>query len=300
MLNKNLKLGISPIGWVNEDVLELGDHYTFAELLADFTALGFTATEMCRKFPKDPKILRPALMEKGIQLSSQWKGVLFSDPAYRESELEAYRQHVRFLKEMGSEHVVTCELGGSIIGDPRRIAGEKDVIPLTDEQWNHMVEGLHQAGEICREHGMKLIYHYHIGTVVERPHEIDRLMETTDPQLVHLLYDTGHIYYGGGDPLSLLRKYSNRIAYIHLKDVRQQVLDRIKQEKIVFQSAVIQGVFTVPGDGCIDFAPIFQELNAMHYVGWMIIEAEQDPSIANPFDYAKKSMEYIKTLNQVI
>jgi len=297
MSTNRVKLGISPINWVNEDVLELGDHYTFEDLLSDFSTLGFTATEMCRKFPRDPKILRPALAEKGIQLSSQWKGVLFSDPSYRAAEIEAYRQHVEFLQEMGSRHVVTCELGGSIIGDPRRAAGEKEVIALNDEAWNHMVEGLHQAGEICRDHGMKLVYHYHIGTVVERPEEIDRLMNTTNPTLVHMLYDTGHVYYGGGDPLSLLIKYGDRISYVHLKDIRQTVLDRVRREGIVFQKAVIQGVFTVPGDGCIDFKPIFQQLFTTGYDGWMIIEAEQDPSIANPYDYAQKSLAYI---NQVI
>lgn len=291
-----MKLGISPINWVNEDVLELGDHYTFEELLTDFHALGFTATENCRKFPKDPVVLKQALADKGIQMSSQWKGVLFSDPSFRKVELDAYRKHVQFLQSMGSEHVVTCELGGSIIGDPRRPAGVQDVISLSDVEWNHMVDGLHQAGEICREHGMKLVYHYHIGTVVEQPEEIERLMATTNSELVHLLYDTGHAYYGGSDPLLLLRKHADRIAYVHLKDVRQQVLDRVRHEGIAFQASVIQGVFTVPGDGCIDFGPIFQELNAQHYDGWMIIEAEQDPSVANPFEYAKKSKEYISNV----
>jgi inosose dehydratase len=293
----NLKLGISPINWVNEDVLELGDHYTFEDLVSDFSSLGFRATENCRKFPKDPEILRAALAEKGIQLTSQWKGVLFSDPSRREAELAAYRQHVEFLKKMGSGHVVTCELGGSIIGDPRRESSVKDVIPPTDEEWNHMVEGLHQAGEICREYGMKLIYHYHIGTIVERPEEIDRLMQTTDPELVHLLYDTGHAYYGGADPLALLQKYPDRIPYVHLKDIRQDVLDRVRSEGIRFQDAVIQGVFTVPGDGCIDFGPIFRELLLKQgYDGWMIIEAEQDPSVANPYEYAKLSKQYINDL----
>lgn len=294
MNTDNLKVGISPINWVNEDVLELGDHYTFEDLVSDFSSLGFRATENCRKFPKDPEMLCAALAEKGIQLTSLWKGVLFSDPGRREAELEAYRLHVQFLQKMGSKHVVTCELGGSIIGDPRREPLVKEVVGLTDEEWNHMVEGLHQAGEICREHGMKLVYHYHIGTVVERPLEIDRLMQTTDPELVHLLYDTGHAYYGGGNPLALLQKYRDRIAYVHLKDVRQDVLERVRMEGVCFQDAVIQGVFTVPGDGCIDFGPIFREmLIEQGYDGWMIIEAEQDPSVANPYLYAKLSKHYI-------
>lgn len=291
-----LKLGISPINWVNEDVLTLGDHYTFEDLLGDFSSLGFRATENCRKFPKDPDVLKAALAQQGIQLTSQWKGVLFSDPARRDEELKSYRQHVEFLKHMGSEHVVTCELGGSIIGDPRRQGLVNNVIPLTTGEWDHMVEGLHQAGTICRENGMKLVYHYHIGTVVERPDEIDRLMASTDPDLVHLLYDTGHAYYGGYDPLELIHKHGDRIAYVHLKDIRQSVLNRVRESSIPFQASVILGVFTVPGDGCIDFGPIFRELNDREYDGWMIIEAEQDPSIANPFQYARLSKRYIDGL----
>jgi inosose dehydratase len=294
MKPETLKLGISPINWVNEDVLTLGDHYTFEDLLADFSSLGFQATENCRKFPKDPDVLVEALAEKGIRLTSQWKGVLFSDPTRREEELESYRQHVQFLKRMGAKSVVTCELGGSIIGDPRRPALEKHVVPLTPEEWDHMVEGLQQAGEICRENGMKLVYHYHIGTVVEKPDEIDRLMATTDPELVHLLYDTGHAYYGGYDPLELLRKHGDRVAYVHLKDIRQSVLERIWESGIPFQNSILLGVFTVPGDGDIDFAPIFLLLRDQGYDGWMIIEAEQDPSVANPYEYAKLSKRYIE------
>lgn len=290
---QSIKLGISPINWVNEDVLELGDHYTFEELLRDFTNLGFKGTENSRKFPKETSVLKRELAEKGIQLASQWKGVLFSDPRYRDSELVSYRQHVEFLKEMGSRHVVTCELGGSIIGDPRRTRGVQEVIPLTDEEWEHMVEGLHQAGEICRENGMKLVYHYHIGTVVERPNEIQRLMETTNPALVHLLLDTGHSFYGGADPLQLYRQFSSRVAYVHLKDVRSDMLEKVRNESIPFQQAVIQGVFTVPGDGCIDFLPIFQSFAEYGYDDWMILEAEQDPGKANPYEYALKSKNYI-------
>ncbi len=157
---------------------------------------------------------------------------------------------------------------------------------------------MQQAGEICNEYGMKLVYHYHASTVVEHEEEIDRLMEMTDPSLVHLLYDTGHAYYGGTDPLALLKKYQNRIPYIHLKDVRDEVLRRVKRERIPFVDAVIEGVFTVPGDGCIDFKPIFAQLAACGYEGWMIIEAEQDPLKAEPNAYARKTIDYIKEITQ--
>lgn len=298
--NYYFKLGISPINWVNEDIPELGDHYTFEDLITDMSNLGFIGTEMSRKFPKNVKILRNALAQKGIQLTSQWKSVLFSDPEYRENELHAYREHVRFLKQMGCKHVVTCEIRGSIHWDPRRAPNEKEVVRFTDDEWENMVEGLHQAGEICREYDMELVYHHHVGTVVERPEEIDRLMETTDPELVSLLFDTGHAFYGGSDPLTVLKKYYDRIKYIHLKDVRQEVIERVRKENIDFITSIVQGVFTVPGDGRIDFTPIFKELIERNYRGWAIIEAEQDPSVANPYEYAKKTMEYIEhTINNI-
>jgi inosose dehydratase len=295
-MNNQWRFGISPINWVNEDIPDLGDHYTFEELLDDFSSLGFTGTEMCRKFPKDPKVLKQRLEEKGIQLGSQWKGVIFADPERRKEELESYRKHVEFLNEMGCKHVVTCEIGGSPHADPRKSEDQTEVLRLTDEQWRHMTEGLEQAGRICKEYNMKLIYHYHASTVVESGEEIDRLMETTDPELVHLLYDTGHAYYGGSDPLSVLCKHYDRIAYIHLKDIRKDVLARVKRESIPFIESVTEGVFTVPGDGCIDFKSIFQELKERKYEGWMILEAEQDPDKANPYLYAKKSMTYMKKI----
>lgn len=290
------KWGISPINWVNEDVLELGDHYTCEQLLDDFERLGFKGTENCRKFPKDPAELKEKLEAKGLQLTSQWKGVLFSDPSRRAEELAAYRRHVEFLHAMGSRHVVTCELGGSIIGDPARPAGVREVVPLTGEQWDHMVAGLHEAGDICREYGMKLVYHYHVGTAVEKPEEIARLMAATDPERVHLLYDTGHAYYGGADPMAILTAYATRIPYIHFKDVRGPVLKRAREEAIPFQQSVVEGVFTVPGDGAIDFRPIVAKLRELRYEGWIILEAEQNPAVAEPNRYAEMGLRHLNAV----
>jgi inosose dehydratase len=288
------RFGISPINWVNEDVLELGDHYTCEDVLSDMQKLGFEGTEFCRKFPRDVKILKKILADKGLVLTSQWKSVLFSDLNFRERELQAFKEHTDFLKAMGCQYVVACEISNSF-QDPRK-KGNGPVAPLTDEEWNNMVDGLHEAGKYCRDNGMQLVYHYHAGTVVEKPQEIRRLMETTDPELVNLLYDTGHAYYGGSDPLELLQTYFDRIKYIHLKDVRQEVLDWTRKNQIPFTTAIPKGLYTVPGDGCIDFKPILKELIERKYEGWLIIEAEQDPSLANPYEYALKAKEYIHSL----
>jgi inosose dehydratase len=296
MIDLPFKLGIHPINWVGEDVKEHGANTTYEQILDDIHALGLTGTEMGRKYPTDIAVLKQELDKRGIRLVSQWKSVLFSDPAYRDEELKAYRKHVEFLKEMGSTVISTAEVGGSLHFDPRRSPNEKEVLRLDEAGWQSLAEGLNLAGAIAQEYGLKLTYHHHGGTVVESPEEIDKLMELTDPSLVHLLFDTGHAYYGGADPLTVLRKHEKRIAYIHLKDIRQAVLDEARAEQVDFVTCIRKGVFTVPGDGCIDFAPIFEELLSQGYSGWAMLEGEQDPAAHNPYEYAKQALQHIESL----
>ncbi len=290
------RLGIHPINWVGEDVKEHGDTTTYEQILDDIQALGLTGTEMGRKFPTDIELLKIELARRNIQLVSQWKSVLLSDPAYRESELAAFREHAKFLKEMGSRVISTCEVGGSLHFDPRRTPHEREVIRLDDAGWGSLAEGLNAAGRIALEYGLKLTYHHHGGTAVERPEEIDRLMAETDPEAVFLLYDTGHALYGGADPLALLRKHYDRIAYIHLKDVRVSRLEQARAEKIDFVTCIRRGVFTVPGDGNIDFRPIIGELVARGYDGWALLEGEQDPAEHPAREYAARAIAYLNSL----
>lgn len=289
-------IGIHPINWVGEDVREHGADTTFETIVDDIRRLGLTGTEMGRKYPQDPSVLKQELSSRGIQLVSQWKSVLLSDPAYRDLELAAYREHCEFLHGMGSTVISTAEVGGSLHFDPRRTPSETEVLRLDEEGWRALAEGLNAAGSIAREYGMKLTYHHHGGTVVESGEEIDRLMALTDPSLVWLLYDTGHAYYGGTDPLQVLRKHYDRIGYIHLKDVRPAVLDEARAEGADFVTCIRKGVFTVPGDGCIDFAPIIEELIERGYDGWAMLEGEQDPALHPAYEYARKALDYIGTL----
>lgn len=295
------KIGIHPINWVGEDVLEHGDFYTYEQVMSEISKLGLKGTEVSRKFPSDPVELKKALAKYQLQLTTQWKSVFFSVKENHEEELEAYKKHVEFLKNFGCEVVSTAEIGGSMLNqDPRRGIDETSVVPLDDDGWKYLAEGLNEAGRICRENGMYLVYHHHAGTVVEQPEEIDRLMEMTDENYVFLLYDTGHGYYGGNDPVTLLVKYYDRIKYIHLKDVRQDVLDKARLERYSIRKSIRSGLFTVPGDGCLDFKPIFKILLEKQYKGWTLIEGEQDPLKYNPYEYAKKSIAYIeKTISNI-
>lgn len=294
------KLGAHPINWVGEDVREHGSDTPYETILDDICRLGLKGTEMGRKYPKDKETLKKELASRGIQLVSQWKSVLFSDRAYHEQELAEYRKHAAFLQEMGSKVISTAEVGGSLHFDPRRTPNEKEVIPLDEEGWRALADGLNAAGKIAQEFGLKLTYHHHGGTVVESPEEIDKLMALTDPSLVYLLFDTGHAYYGGAEPIHVLRKHYSRIAYIHLKDVRQAVLEAAIREKADFVTCIRKGVFTVPGDGCINFLPIIAELDARGYDGWAMLEGEQDPAVHPPYEYANNALKHIDRMYSLI
>lgn len=290
------RIGAHPINWVGEDVKEHGKHTTYEQILDDMQSLGLLGTEMGRKYPQDIDLLKQELTKRGMQLVSQWKSVLFSDPSYREEELAGYRAHVEFLKEMGCKVISTCEIGGSPQFDPRRSPDQKGVVRLDEAGWKSLAEGLNAAGAIAKEYGLTLTYHHHGGTVVERPEEIDRLMELTDPDAVSLLYDTGHAYYGGADPLTVLRKHYDRIAYVHLKDIRKSVLERAREEQADFITCIRRGVFTLPGTGDLDLQPIINELLDRGYDGWAMLEGEQDPAEHPPYEYARKALDYLNAV----
>lgn len=133
-----------------------------------------------------------------------------------------------------------------------------------------------------------------MGTVVQNPDEVKRMMDNTNPEYVSLLFDTGHFAYCGADPLEMVKTYADRIRHVHLKDIRPEVVQKVKDNGLSFLEGVRMGAFTIPGDGCIDFDPIFEVLEKAGYEGYMVVEAEQDPAKANPFEYALKARGFIR------
>ena len=201
--------------------------------------------------------------------------------------------HCEFLKAMGAKFCNVAEQGNSVQGQLKTpvFAGK----PVnTEEQWKLLTEGLNKLGAVAKKIGLSMTYHHHMGTGVQTEAEIDRLMKDTDPELVFLLFDTGHLVCSGEDYLGILKKYLPRIRHIHLKDVRMDIRNKVKDEDMSFLDGVRAGMFTVPGDGDVDFEPIFDIINASDYDGWFIVEAEQDPAKANPLEYAIKARKYIR------
>ncbi len=192
---------------------------------------------------------------------------------------------------MGAGVIGASEQGNSVQGKDLPVFTAKAV--LDDEQWKVFADAINQMGDIAKEAGFKFTYHHHMGTCVQTREETRRFLEMTNPETVSLLYDTGHFAFAGEDPLECLKEFAPRVKHVHLKDVRADVVAKAKAEGWSFLKAVREGAFTVPGDGSIDFAPIFDVLAEHNYEGWMVVEAEQDPVKANPFTYAKMARQYI-------
>lgn len=288
----NIKLGIAPIAWTNDDMPELGAENSFEQCISEMALSGFKGTEIGNKYPKDPEELKKYLEIRGLEVASAWFSAFLTTKPFEETA-EAFKKHRDFLNAMGAKVIVVSEQGHSIQGQQDTPVFEEKP-HFTDEEWNLLTEGLEKLGELAKEKDMAIVYHHHMGTGVQTTEEIERLMENTDPELVSLLYDTGHLVFSGEDPIEIYEKYKDRIKHIHFKDIRKDKMKEVKSEKDSFLAGVRKGVFTVPGDGMIDFAPIWEEIKKSGYEGWIVVEAEQDPAIANPFEYAVKAREYIR------
>jgi inosose dehydratase len=287
-----VKLAIAPIAWTNDDMPELGSEVTFEQCISEMALSGFSGSEVGNKYPRDTVVLKKALSLRGLEIASAWFSSFLTSKPFEETA-QAFIEHRNFLHEMGAKVIVVSEQGNSIQGqmDTQLFANK----PInTEEEWELLLEGLPRLGGLAAEKGMKIVYHHHMGTGVQTSAEIDRLMEGTDPEKVSLLYDTGHLVFSGEDHLAVLKKYVDRIHHVHLKDIRMDVVERVHSGKLSFLQAVKAGVFTVPGDGVIDFKPVFEVLSEAGYKGWFVVEAEQDPAIANPFEYAVKARKYIR------
>ena len=288
---QSIHLGIAPIGWTNDDLPELGGEIPFEQCLSEMALAGFEGTEVGNKYPKDPAVLNKALKLRGLTICNAWFSAFLTTKPYEEVEA-AFIAHRDFLYALGAGIIGAAEQGHSIQGRAQPVFEAKPF--FTDEEWGRLCEGLNRLGKRAAEKGMRLTYHHHMGTGVQTAGEIDRLMENTDPALVGLLYDTGHLVFSGADHLAVLAKWIHRIRHVHLKDMRPALRDQGIAWKWSFLQAVKAGVFTVPGDGCVDFVPVFHALKEAAYKGWWVVEAEQDPAKANPLEYAVMARSFIR------
>ncbi|MCE0492151.1 myo-inosose-2 dehydratase [Pantoea sp. Mb-10] len=293
-MNKdNVKLAIAPIGWTNDDMPELGSENTFQQTVSEMALAGFTGSEVGSKYPREPAVLKPLLDIRGIEICNAWFSTFFAN-GDKAKTIDQFVNHMNFLHAMGARVIGCSEQSQSIQGTALPVLEQKPV--FSDEQWQHTADGYNTLAQLAAEKGMRVCLHHHMGTAIQTPAEIDRFMAETHDD-VGLLFDTGHIYYSEGSQqvmLDVLKKHLPRIFHVHLKDVRDNVVAEVRAQSLSFLDGVKKGTFTVPGDGVIDFDPVFRILDDYGYKGWMVVEAEQDPALANPFEYAVKARKYIR------
>ena len=282
-----IRIGANPIGWSNDDLRELGGETPLETCLAQAKEAGFEGMELGHKFPREPEALRAALAPFGLACVSGWYSAeLLTRPA--EEEMRALRPHLDLLKATGATVLVFAETSNAIHGDRSRPLSRRPVMKEGD--WAAFGRRVTQVAERTLQEGVRLVYHHHMGTIVQSEADIDAFMRSTG-DAAHLLLDTGHATWGGADPAALARRYRSRISHVHAKDVRREVMERAGAEDWSFLDAVIAGVYTVPGDGMVDFASVFRELSG--YSGWVVVEAEQDPAKAHPLTYARMGYDHL-------
>lgn len=286
----SVRLGINPLTWTNDDMPALGGETPLEQCLSEGREAGFSGFELGHKFPRKAEILGPILDNHGLRLVSGWySSELLTRSA--EEEIEAIQGHLTLLRELGANAMVFCEVTRCIHGQRETPLSHSP--RMTDAEWETFTQRLNQVADYCLEQGVQIAYHHHMGTVVETEGDIDRLMERTKPS-VGLLLDTGHLTCAGGDPVAVQQKYAGRIIHVHCKDIRKDVLTDARNRDISFLNAVLNGVFTVPGDGFIDYTSLFKGLKQSEYSGWLVVEAEQDPAVAHPLTYARMGHDNLK------
>jgi len=283
-----IRIGANPIGWSNDDMRELGGETPLETCLAEAKEAGFEGMELGHKFPREAGALKAALAPFGLACVSGWYSaeLLTRDSA---AEMNALRPHLDLLKAMGSTVLVFAETSNAIHGHRSTPLSRRPM--LARDRWPEFGRRLTEVAERTLAESVRLVYHHHMGTVVQSAEDIEALMASTG-NAVHLLLDTGHATWGGANPTALARRYKHRISHVHTKDVRKDVMHEARLEDWSFLDAVVAGVYTVPGDGMIDFESVLKELDG--YEGWIVVEAEQDPNKAPPLTYAKKGYAHLR------
>ncbi len=292
----NVRIGINPISWSNDDLPALGGETPLETALMEGAQIGYQGFELGNKFPKDPQALAAKLAEYGVACVSGWYSGRLAEGTL-DAEIEACAAHMAKLRHNGCKVIVYGEVAGSIQGQIATPLAKRPRL-TSDAQWQGYAARLNAFGEHLRSaYGITLAYHHHMGAYVEAPADIDRLMAETKREQVGLLFDTGHAFYGGaGDPVALLKKHVARVVHVHCKDVRPQVIAKARNDGWSFLTGVVNGTFTVPGDGAIDFDAVLRTLHGAGYEGWLVVEAEQDPAVAPSYVYAKKGYETLRRI----
>ena len=285
----SVRIGISPIAWQNDDLPDLTKGYTMEQALRESREIGYTGVERGQRMPRDTKGLRAYLDKADLALCGGWcSGNLLNNSA--KEECEAIAAQVKQFVDLNAPCIVYAECSNTIQGDIGTPVNKRPTLSRDDMQ--AYGKKLTEVAKWSADQGMPMAYHHHMGSIVEAEADVDALMEGSGDAL-HLCFDTGHLLFGGGDVMATMDRWGDRIHHVHYKDIRAEVVKDVRANDRSFLDAVIAGAFTVPGDGCIDFGAVSKALKSLDYDGWIVVEAEQDPAKAPPYEYSKQGFETI-------
>ena len=286
-----IKLGIAPIAWSNDDMPELGGDTPIEQCLEEASAAGFTGIELGGKFPRNPGITNFLLNKYKLKMPGGWYGSLLRTRS-AEDEWVAMQDHLNLLKLVNADVFVFADVSGSIQGDQTKRLSTRPT--MEDDEFVEYCKKINDISNRLSDEGIPMSYHEHMGTIIQTENDVDRFMNNTN-QNTFLLYDTGHLLFAEANYERVLKNYISKINHVHCKDIRQNILENSLKNDLSFRESFLDGVFTVPGDGCIDYEPLFEILYQNNYDKWLIIEAEQDPKKANPLEYAKIGFNYLSS-----
>jgi inosose dehydratase len=289
-----IRYGTNPIAWSNDDDWSLGDHLSLEDCLSDCRKIGFDGIEKGHKMPDEGAALKAKLAEYGLRFVGAWHStnLLVNDIG---AEIKSLDTFIDFVKAAGGDHINACECSNTVHGNDAVPVNDRPI--MNDAEWERFSKGYETLSAHAAKRGMPMGYHHHMGTIIESAADIDRFMAMAGPQ-TRLLLDTGHAYFGGADPAEVARKYMDRVTHIHAKNIRPAIMREVREKKLSFLEGVRRGAFTVPGDpeGCVDFAPVLKIAAGHAYSGWLVIEAEQDSAVRNPYDYQSLGLRSLKSM----
>ena len=292
-----IKVGNAPVSWGVMEVAGWGQQVPYGQVLDEISEAGYAGSELgpYGYFPTEPNALMSELSARGLQLVASFVPIPLAHPERHEAGYQEAMKVAQLLARSGAPLIVLAdEMSEERIAVSGRVDEARD--GMNDLQWDAAMRLIGRVAEARRELGLSPVFHHHAGTFVETPKEIARLCESTDPDLLGLCLDTGHYFFGGGDPVDAVRLYGARIRHLHLKDVQLPVLNAARQNQAGYLEAVRRGVFCELGDGAVDLNKVIQDMIAGGYSGWAIVEQDVDPRSAGvkPLESAIRSRQYLR------
>jgi inosose dehydratase len=297
-----LRIANAPCSW---GILEFEEQsaagYDYVQVLDEIRAAGYDGTELgdWGFMPTDPGALADALAARELSLLGAFVPVRLTDPDALDAGTDAAIRTARLLAGAGFRDAFVV-LADDIAASAERtaVAGRVGPEHRLDDTERAIFAGNadHVARRVREQTGLRTVFHHHCASYIETPEEIADLMGRTDPSVLGLCLDTGHLTYAGGDPVAAISAFGPRIWHLHLKDCSASVAERARRGGWDYHTAVRHGVFCELGQGTVRFRDVLAALETVGFSGWAVVEQDVLPSLGTPLASATRNRQFIRTL----